>query len=161
MRDIENYEGLYAITRDGKVWSHRTKKFLSPGKRKDGYLQVGLYKDGKRKNVYIHKLVAEAFLENPENLPFVNHKDECKTNNNVKNLEYCTPKYNCNYGTRNKRITEKNCRKVYCFETEKIYNSYSEAAKELGLYQSEISRICNGERKASKGYHFYRIQECD
>lgn len=139
MKDIENYEGLYAITRDGKVWSHRTKKFLKPWIEGGGYFMVKLYKDGIKKEIKVHRLVAEAYLPNPNNLPFINHKDECKLNNNVENLEFCTPKYNSNYGTRNKRIAEKLSQKIYCFENEKIYNSYKEAADELNLRRCLIS----------------------
>lgn len=161
MRDIKNYEGLYAITRDGQVWSYKAKKFLKPWIEGGGYFMVKLYKDGKHKQFKIHRLVAEAYIPNPANLPFINHKDECKTNNNIENLEFCTPKYNSNYGTRGKRIAEKLSQKIYCFENKKIYNSYKEAAEELSLNRSCISLVCCGKRKTTGGYHFYRIQESD
>lgn len=75
MRDIKGYEGLYAATSCGRIFSYRAKKFLKPRITKKGYCRVLLYKDGKGKDFYIHRLVAEAYLDNPENLPQVNHKD--------------------------------------------------------------------------------------
>lgn len=69
MRDIPSYEGLYAATEDGRIWSYRSKKFLKPRLTKKGYYRVVLYKDGKGKDFYIHRLIAEAYLDNPENLP--------------------------------------------------------------------------------------------
>lgn len=83
MRDIPGYEGLYAATSCGKIYSYRAKKFLKPRITKKGYCRVLLYKDGKGKDFYIHRLVAEAYLDNPENLSQVNHKDEDKSNNSV------------------------------------------------------------------------------
>ena len=86
MKDIKNYEGLYAITSCGKVWSYRSKKFLKPGPAKNGYLQVGLIKDKETKRVLIHRLVAEAYLDNPNNYETVDHIDFDKTNNCLNNL---------------------------------------------------------------------------
>ena len=105
MRDIKDYEGLYAITSCGRVWSYRRKKFLKPGNSR-GYLTVTLCKEGQQKTYSIHRLVAEAYIPNPEGLPQVNHKDECKTNNCINNLEWCDGVYNVNYGTRNLRAVK-------------------------------------------------------
>ena len=101
MKDIKNYEGLYAITSCGKVWSYRRKKFLKPDINQGGYYRIGLCKNGEVKKYLIHRLVAEAYLPNPEDLPQVNHKDEIKTHNYLQNLEWCNSKYNQNYGSRN------------------------------------------------------------
>ena len=82
MKDIRGYEGLYAITSCGKVWSYRRKKFLKPGVIQGGYLNVVLTnKDGQQKNHRVHRLVAEAYIPNPEGKEQVNHKDENKYNN--------------------------------------------------------------------------------
>lgn len=97
MKPITGYEGLYSITNQGRVWSHSSNRFLSPYRRGRGYLGVKLYKKGKSKQFKVHRLVAEAFLENPDGLPQVNHKDENKHNNCVDNLEWCDAKYNMNY----------------------------------------------------------------
>ena len=99
MKDIKGYEGLYAITSCGKVWSYRNECFLKPYLNKKGYMRVCLRKDGEKKMYSLHRLVAEAYLPNPENLPEINHKDENKTNNCLQNLEWCDHKYNINYGT--------------------------------------------------------------
>ena len=103
-RDIPGYEGLYEVSNLGRV--RRNGRILKPLKHRDGYLKIDLNKQGIRKGVYIHRLVGLAFIPNPDNLPCINHKDEDKTNNTVKNLEWCTREYNNNYGTRNERISE-------------------------------------------------------
>lgn len=108
-KDIEGYEGLYQISNTGKVKSlkrkYKTKKcdeiIKSPSLASRGYFRLPLCKEGKVKYFYIHRLVAQAFIPNPENLPQVNHKDENKLNNNVTNLEWCTHTYNMNYGNIN------------------------------------------------------------
>ena len=87
MKDIKGYEGLYAITSCGKVRSYRRKKFLCPNTSVDGYVRVGLHKNGKTKTIEIHRLVAEAYIPNPEGLPQVNHKNENPSDNNLENLE--------------------------------------------------------------------------
>lgn len=150
-KDIEGYAGLYQISNHGNVKSFHTskEKILKPVKDKDGYLFVGLYKQGKHKKHYkVHRLVAKAFIENPDNLPVVNHKDEDKTNNKVDNLEYCTAEYNINYGTRNQRISKR----VLCIETGKIYQSGKQVERELGFFSSYISSACNGKLKQAYGY---------
>ena len=75
MKDIKGYEGLYAVTSCGRVWSYRRNKFLAPATIKSGYNYVNLYKDGKKKFCRVHRLVAEAYIPNPDNLPQVNHKN--------------------------------------------------------------------------------------
>ena len=99
MRDIPNFEKLYAATEDGRIWSYRRKKFLTNCGEADNYQVVTLTVDGVHRTFYVHRLIAQAFLPNPNNLPQVNHIDENKSNNNVSNLEWCTAKYNCNFGT--------------------------------------------------------------
>ena len=115
-RPIEGYEGLYEVSSYGRVKSLKRpyennggiqwtkERILSPGKDKDGYLQVNLHCNGKQHQRKIHRLVAQAFLPNPDNLPQVNHRDEDKLNNRVENLEWCTAKYNSNYGSRKDRV---------------------------------------------------------
>lgn len=105
-RDIPNYEGLYQVSSLGKVKSLRDRygnpreKMLKFERNRGGYLLTFLCKNGKKKTFSVHRLVANAFIDNPSNLPQVNHKDENKENNQASNLEWCTQKYNLNYGSR-------------------------------------------------------------
>ena len=125
-KNIIGYEGLYEVSNTGQVRSldryvkysngriHLHKgKVLSPVKDKYGYLVVCLYCNEKQKIIKIHRLVAQAFIPNPNNLPEVNHKDEDKTNNSVDNLEWCTAKYNSNYGNRTKNIVNTRVKNGY------------------------------------------------
>jgi hypothetical protein len=110
-KDISGYEGLYQVSNTGKVRSlnyrHTGKtKVMKPSTNKLGYKCVNLCKDGKRKIYFIHRLVALAFIPNPNNYPIINHKDENPSNNAVWNLEWCTYEYNNNYGNRNKKLSE-------------------------------------------------------
>lgn len=88
MKDIEGYEGKYAVTDDGRVWSYKSHIFLSEKIAKNQYRQVCLYNNGQKKMFYIHQLVAQTFIPNPEHLSTVNHKDFNKGNNKVENLEW-------------------------------------------------------------------------
>lgn len=118
-RSIKGYEGLYEISNKGRVKSlaryykafgYRKiiieEKIMSPVESPQGYYQIGLSKEGAKKHVQIHRLVAQAFIPNPQSLPFINHKDENKKNNCVDNLEWCTPEYNVNYGSGIARAKE-------------------------------------------------------
>ena len=112
-RDIKGYEGLYQVSSLGRVkslnYNHTKKeKVLDFKPNKYGYKVTYLYNNNERKPYSVHRLVAEAFIPNPNNYKEVNHKDENKSNNCVDNLEWCTAKYNSNYGTRNKRISDTN-----------------------------------------------------
>lgn len=149
-KDINGYEGLYKVSNLGNVKSFHTgkEKILKPNKNNCGYLQVDLYKEGKRKQHLVHRLVAMAFIDNPQNLEQINHRDENPTNNNVSNLEFCTAAYNNNYGTRIKRF----CKQVLCLETGKVYPSTNEVERQLGFAHSYISKCCNGKRKTAYGY---------
>ena len=156
MKDIKGYEGLYAITSCGRVWSYRRKKFLSPSKDKGGYLQVVLHNNGEIKRFVIHRLVAEAYISNPDNLPEVNHKDEIKNHNWINNLEWVSHKENVVYGTRIERAAAA-CRKpVYCVELNKVFESGKQAAEELKINAGSISCCCKGRYgyKTAGGYHW-------
>ena len=113
-KDIKGYEGLYQVSNLGRIKSFN---YMNTGKEKiktptlqkkhpmkqGGYLQTTLYKNNQSKTVVVHRLVAEAFIPNPDNLPQVNHKDHDKTNNCVDNLEWCTAKYHSNHKRNNRK----------------------------------------------------------
>ena len=159
MRDIPGYEGLYAATEDGRIWSYKSKKFLKPSKHQNDYLFVVLYKDGVRKTCSVHRLVAETYLPNPAGLPEVNHIDEDKSNNALSNLEWCTREYNINFGTGKERAAKSCQKKVICVETGIIYNSIKEAAKAVGAFSSNICNCLAGRYKTSGGYHWAYYEE--
>ena len=129
-KDIPGYEGLYQVSNLGQVrslnYNHTGRpELLSQGNNGDGYKHVILYKNNSHRKGKIHRLVAEAFLENPKKLPCVNHKDENKSNNCVDNLEWCTHKYNSNYGTNRQRCAEKMFLPVNCYDKRgKLLKSY-------------------------------------
>lgn len=109
VRPAVGFEGLYSVTSCGKVWSHKRNKFLDGSISKDGYYRVTLQKNKKTYTIERHRLVAMAYLDNPNNLPEINHITEDKSKNYVNGLEWCTRKYNANYGTaidraRNTRV---------------------------------------------------------
>ena len=150
MKDIKGYEGLYAVTEDGQIWSYKSNIFLKPYVRKDGYVEVYLWKNGVKINHLLHRLIATAYLPNLNNFPQVNHKDENKLNNAVENLEWCTAIYNMNYS---------HSKPVFCEELNKVFCGAREAARQLGLASSGITRCCQGRYKTCGGYHWRYTDE--
>ena len=163
-KDIKGYEGIYQISNKGRVKSlhYGKEKILSGTPIKGGYLFINLSKNGKTKPFYIHRLVAQAFLPNPDNLPDVNHKDEDKTNNYVENLEWCSRKYNINYGNRNEITKKKNGKKILCVETQEIFDSSKDVICKMFNNKGTSANIrahLRGRTKSCYGYHFKRIEE--
>lgn len=157
MKDIEGYEGLYAISIYGEVWSYRKHKFLIPDITKKGYYKVMLTKDKCKKWEYIHRLVAKAYIPNPGKLPQVNHKDEDKSNNNVDNLEWCDNTYNVNYGTGKKRSAKSRSYRIRCVETGEEFESINQCYYKYGWRATSISEHLRGLRRDADGRHFERI----
>ena len=163
----------YLVEPNGKIYSLYTQKYLKPYNRIGGYQSVELFDDnGKSKRVLVHRIVAIAFIPNPRNLPQVNHIDENKSNNSAENLEWCTAKYNMNYGKSAKRRHKfidystierktiainngkKACKPVAQFSLSgrliKKYFSEKEAYLQTNI--RHIGDCCKGHRKTSGGY---------
>lgn len=178
-KDIEGYEGLYQVSNIGRVKSLekyvpgkngckqvRRERILNCSVNGSGYPHFSIYKDGVVKTVLVHRIVASAFLDNPLQLPEVNHIDGDKTNNRSENLEWCTEKQNVRHAWENgiNRMTDKhresarkvglnNGKKVLC-SNGVVYPSGCEAARQLGLSQGNVWSVLNGKRKHTKGYTF-------
>lgn len=157
---IEGYEELYEVSNMGRIkslnYNHtKEEKILRQGKTKNGYLMVILCKEGKRKTFLVHRLVATAFLENPNGYRCVNHKNEIKTDNRVENLEPCTYKYNINFGTCIQRRVEKQSKKVYQYDKDGVLIAIWESTRECdrsGFDHSAVASCCRGNRKSHKNY---------
>ena len=149
MKDIKGYEGLYAVTSCGRVWSYKSKKFLALEEVSRGYLRVQLYNKGQgRKRFLVHRLVAEAYIPNPDNLPEVDHINRNPKNNSVNNLRWVSVE-------DNRRNKGKNpMRAIKCLETGEIFESQAAAARKLNLYQANIYAVLYGKYKQTGGYHF-------
>lgn len=169
-KDIRGFEGIYQISNLGNVRSitrdvfinHPTKphyrhikgKPLSAIRDKDGYLVISLFKKGKEKNVKIHRLVAEAFIENNDNLPQVNHKDGNKENNIVSNLEWCSNLYNQLHAYRIGLKKTKQIAKINLHTNKilKIYSSLPSICEDLAIDPSTLIKVCKGKRNHHKGF---------
>ena len=161
-KEIAGYEGLYEVSDQGRVKSLGNNKFrkemiLKPQNDKYGYLYVNLHKDGHKKLLLVHRLVAKAFIPNQNNLETVNHKDEVKTNNTVSNLEWMSKKDNNNYGTHNKRVAEALSKQVQMFDKSTgelldTFPSTNEAGRVTGINHGNISSCCRGKLKSAGGY---------
>lgn len=162
-KDIKGYEGLYQVSNLGNVKSlcyNKTKnlsKLLKPRNNKvsgDAYFIVSLCKNGIHKNFYIHRLVAEAFIANVNDLPQVNHIDEDKSNNKVSNLEWCTIEYNLNYGTRREKEARTKGISVFQYTKDgnfvKEYYSIREATRQTGI--TNVGDCIRGKSKTAGGF---------
>ena len=165
--DGEIYEGLYKVSNLGRILSlnyRNTGKpdLMTPIDNGTGYLKIQLWKNGKPKTCLVHRLVAQTFIPNPNNLTEVNHIDEDKTNNRVDNIEWKSPKENSNHGTRNERIAKANTNGIrskrvlqLSLDGELIreWDSASECGRN-GFSQGNVSECCQGKRKTHKGFRF-------
>lgn len=170
-RQIKGYEGLYEISNKGRVrsisrsvpvgssFAFRNARIRKLNKKQNGYYGLLLSKNHKNKNFLVHRLVADAFLPNPNDFPQINHKNEDKSDNRVENLEWCTEKYNSNYGTRMDRIRKNNPKlkgkRVLCIDSfGKIINSYEsiQSVKKDGHNPALVHMCCVGSRHKHHGY---------
>lgn len=170
-KDIEGFNGDYWVSNLGRVKSVRKNIILKKSITNRGYEKAALYKNKKGyKYFLIHRLVANAFIPNPDNLPQVNHKDENKTNNCVNNLEWCTQEYNINYGTGTRRCQLANTngklsKPVLQYTLEGIFikewKSTMDVQRNLGFNHANISRCCRGKYAYAYGYIWKYKKEID
>jgi len=165
-KPIKGYEGLYEISNYGRVKSFKwnKKKILKGNINNKGYLRVALLKNNVEIKKYIHRLVAEAFIPNPNNYPCINHKSENKLDNTENNLEWCDFQYNDLYGTRNERILQTKKIKKCCNAEKPVlqytldgefvaeYKSILDAARLTSTSKQIISYCCNNQIKKRKGF---------
>ena len=153
---FENYE----VSNLGKIRNIKSGKILKPQPDKDGYLRLGLYENNKKKKLFLHRVLATAFIDNPEGKPQVNHIDENKLNNDLSNLEWCTARENLVHGTRTKRAAEKLSQKVIQLDLNdnvlNVFKSMRQAERETGIPNESISRCCNGKLKSAGGFKWRR-----
>ena len=175
-KDVPEYEGRYQISNMGRIKSldryarvgGGSVRFVQGGiikpiRCKNGYLEAPFSKNGIREVFLLHRLVAQLFIPNPNGLPQINHKDENLSNNSYENLEWCTAKYNANYGTRNRRYAEKVMKPVNQYDLKgkfiKKWIGAIVAELELGIHGESIARCCMGKQRAAKGYTWKYVEE--
>lgn len=162
-KDIKEYEGLYQVSNLGRVKRVTTGRILKGSKDRGGYLVVNLSKNNSGSMKKIHRLVAQAFIPNPENKAEINHIDEDKTNNMLSNLDWMTRKENNNHGTRTDRMAKTRSIPIIAInlktnESTEFYGA-SECARKLWLHQPSITHVLNGRRKQTGGYTFKYKEE--
>ena len=137
----------YEVSSTGKIRKTSNNRLIYLKDHTAGYKQVVIQVNGKKHYLYVHRLVAEAFIPNPYGCPYINHKDEDKSNNNVSNLEWCTPKYNANYGTCKERMGLAHKKKIRQYTKDGVFirewDSQQEAEQELNLRAGSISNYIN------------------
>lgn len=150
-KQIKGHSSAYLVGSNGAIFNQITGKYLKPTLGSNGYYHLTLCY-GERKDCLVHRLVAEAFIPNPHNLPCVNHKDENKRNNSAENLEWCTDKYNLNYGKcpsiKSTPVIQRSLNGNFI----KKWNSIKEASQALNIKYQGISRVCRHIRKSCGGF---------
>ena len=164
-RPVPGYTGLYEVSEDGRVRNARTKRVLSRKTERNGYVRVHLSKDGCSKSVLLHRVVAAAFVPNPDGLPTVNHIDEDKANNAASNLEWSGMSYQNSYGRGAVNRNKAKERPVWQLSMDgdpvRLWGSIKEASAFLGVNPSTVVCVCKGKRryKSTGGYKFKYAEE--
>lgn len=157
-KDVPNYEGYYEASTHGRIRNKITNKLLKPIIQKNGYAHCSLYKNKKCKQLRWHRVIATTFLANPDNKESVNHIDECKTNNRVSNLEWCTHKENNNHGNHIENVAR--ARRIYIqCSNGNIYHGVNQAGLALDICPQNISKVLKGKRKTAGGFSFSYLEE--
>lgn len=142
MKDIPGYEGLYAATEDGQIWSYRRQRFLKPSINGGGYLKVALCKDGNPKTYHVHRLIALTYISNPDNLPEIDHIDRDKLNNSIKNLRWVS---------RRENVLNRDLEQI----REKMRENYRNMPEEARKEQTQKARqaLCKSVEMRDKNNH--------
>ena len=161
-KDIPGFEGRYAATKDGQIWSHWSKSFRKMYDNGQGYLNVNLSVDGKVKRARVHRLIAEAYIPKPDwwapGMPLdVGHRDDNPSNNNVDNLYWCTRKENLDTNHFREAQKNKQFTKVRCVETGVVYPSIKAAGEAIGKHRYGINLCLLGKQQTCGGLHWERV----
>lgn len=167
-KPVKDYEDYYLVSnlgniksiekrvKNGQGYRYIPSKILKPHKNKSGYMQVRLYKNKENKNCYIHRLVAEAFISNPNEYREINHIDENPSNNCISNLEWCDRKYNCNYGSHNEKMANSKSIKVIQYDKDfnklKVWNSLNDIKRNTNFSIGNICICCKKKRNSANGF---------
>ena len=153
LKDIKNFEGLYAVNESGDVWSFRSQKFLKQYDNGHGYKMVNISVDGNVFHLRVHRLVAEAFVPNPEGKSDIDHIDNCRDNNHYSNLRWVSAKENCNNVINNRKVSRRKL-PVRCIETGVVYQNQTEAANAYGISPKGIGFCLCGKQRSAGGVHW-------
>lgn len=155
-KDIKGFEGNYQISNLGRVKNVVSGKLLKPVQNKKiKYFMVALCKNGVYTHKYIHRLIAEAFIPNPNNYPQINHKNEIRTDNSLDNLEWCNNQYNNEY-SHGKTIAQFTLQGEFI----RTWKSGRRIQRELGYDHSVIGKVCRGKIHTAYGYKWAYVKEC-
>ena len=164
-KPIDGFEDYYSVSNHGQIFSIRRRKILRPKVDRYGYKQVVLSVGGKSYYKPVHRLVAQSFVENPNNYPTVNHINEIKADNRAVNLEWLSVAANDNHGTRNQRMSMSKCNQpieqVFPDGTTVQYLGVKDAARKTGINRCCIAQCCKNIRKTAGGYQWRYINERD
>lgn len=153
-KEVPGYAERYQVSNHGEVKNTRSGRTLRPHITGKGYKQITLSKQGKRSYPLVHRLVALAFIPNPEEKPQINHKNGDKTDNRPENLEWCTLSENLKHRHRVLNQPGGRCKPVVCIDTGVSYRSAKAAAEALGLSRVGVTQVCNGQQKTTKKLKF-------